>query len=168
MQDKDVLLTLGEIAVAFAGFASIAILFRRPDRDAWEPEFALRYRGMLASSLFACVFAFLPLILGRFDLSSLALWSSCSALLLTYCTYRMAANVPASVRIFAQRGERLPQDYSVSIAIGALVVILQLGNIIGMPFGRGPAPYLAGVALLVAIAGTNFFALVTVPRPTLE
>jgi hypothetical protein len=168
MQDEDVFLTLGEIAVAFAGFASIAILFRRRDRGAWEPADALRYRGMLANSLFACVFAFLPLILGRFDLSSLALWSSCSALLLTYAIYRAAANLPATFRMAAQRGERLPRDYSVSIASAALVILLQFGNIIGMPFGRGPAPYLAGVALLVAIAGINFFALVAVPKPTPE
>jgi hypothetical protein len=168
MQDKDVFLTLGEIAVAFAGFASIVVLFRRRDRDAWEAADALRYRGMLANSLFACVFAFLPLILGRFELSDLALWSSCSALLVGYTTYRMAANVPATVRTAAQRGERLPRDFSVNIANGALVILLQLGNIIGMPFGRGPAPYLAGVALLVLVAGTNFFALVTVARPTPE
>ena len=168
MHDREVFLTLAEVSVAFAGFANIAILFRLRDRGTWDPADAFRYRAMLANSLFASGFAFLPLILGRFELSDRALWSTCSALLLIYYAQRVLLNVPVAFRMAVQAGERLPRDFVINIANAAVVLLLQLGNLIGLPFGRGPAPYLAGVALVVANAGTNFFRLVVVPKSTLE
>ncbi|MEN8184626.1 MAG: hypothetical protein ABFS46_19055 [Myxococcota bacterium] len=168
MQGSDVFLTLAEVAIAFAGFASIAILFRRRDQGSWTPEDAFRYRSMLANSLFACAFAFLPLILGRFELTDQALWPTCSALLFIYYAYRVSANVPAAFRLAAQRGEQLPGDFALNIGNATIVLLLQLGNLLAFPFDRGPAPYLAGVALLLANAGTNFFKLVTVPKPSPE
>jgi hypothetical protein len=168
MQDTEIFLTLGEVSVAFAGFASIAVLFRRRDRGTWEPADAFRYRSMLANSLFSCGFAFLPLILSRFELSDRVLWSLCSALLFIYYAWRVATNLPVAHRVAARRGERLPRDFALNIANAALVLLLQLGNVIGVPFERGPAPYLAGIALVLVNAGTNFFNLVVVPAPRPE
>jgi hypothetical protein len=101
MQDTEIFLTLAEVSVAFAGFASIAVLFRRRDRGAWEPADAFRYRSMLANSLFSCGFAFLPLILSRFELSDRVLWSLCSALLFIYYAWRVATNLPVAHRVAA-------------------------------------------------------------------
>ena len=168
MQDSEILLTLAEIAVAFAGFASIAVLFRRREKGKWDPADAFRYRSMLANGLFCCVFAFLPLVLGRFELPDRLLWSICSALLLIYYVLRVSANIPVALRMAGQAGVRPPRDFALNLGNAAIVILLQLGNLVAVPFDRGPAPYVAGVALVLVNAGTNFYNLVVVPAPRPE
>ena len=168
MQDSEILLTFAEISVAFAGFASIAVLFRRREQSRWDPSDAFRYRSMLANSLFSCVFAFLPLVLGRFELPDRALWPICSALLLIYYVWRVLTNIPAALRLAAQQSVRPPRDLVLNMGNAAVVILLQLGNLVAVPFDRGPAPYIAGVALVLVNAGTNFFNLVVVPAPRPE
>jgi hypothetical protein len=156
MQHAETFHVLAEVAVAFAGFASIAVLFRRRDDGEWSQIDALRYRGMLVNSLFSCAFALLPSILGAFGTPSTALWLSCSSLLFAYIAWRLVV----SFLSLAYRG-MTPLKYSIAAAI----LLLQLANVIGLPFDRGPASYLAGVSLVLVIAGSNFFELVSVPVP---
>ena len=157
MQQAETFHVLAEVAVAFAGFASIAVLFRRRGDGEWSRRDAVRYRGMLVNSLSACAFALLPSILGAFGTPSTALWLSCSSLLFGYFSWRIAVSFP-------------PFD-ALSLVmqiIGAAILLLQVANVAGLPFGRGPASYLAGVGLMLMIAGINFFLLVSVPVPRAE
>jgi len=159
MQPIETFNVLAEVAVGFAGFASIAVLFRRREEGRWEPEAALRYRAMLGNSLFACAFALLPRVLGAFEIANAPLWITCSGLLLAYVLWRVA------VLSRYGRGFISPASRLLLIVMIAAVSLLQLVNLTGVPVERGPAPYLAGVALLLVNAGINFFQLVSVPAP---
>ena len=57
---SDLLLSIAEVAVAFAGFASlVSILGRRSSRDSPVVQ-AARLRGLIISSLIVVAFAFFP------------------------------------------------------------------------------------------------------------
>ena len=77
MSTLDSLLTLAEIAVAFAGFSSVVVLFSRRDEDGWRGFDQTRFRVMLLASLFAAFFAVLPLPLKELGVSHSVIWAAC-------------------------------------------------------------------------------------------
>ncbi len=81
MPEAEILLTTAEIAVAFAGFASlVTILGRRSSRV--DPRIiAMRFRGMLTNSLLVVAFSMIPLLLFRYGLRETAVWRISSVLL---------------------------------------------------------------------------------------
>ena len=81
MQDTDLLLAIAEVAVTFAGFASlVSILGRRSSRDSPVVQ-AARLRGLIISSLIVVAFAFFPFVPYHFGSSPLAIWRISSAFL---------------------------------------------------------------------------------------
>ncbi len=159
----DILLTMAELALGFAGFASIVVAFRRRDAEPWNDPDAFAYRGMLRSSLFACFFALLPFPIGAFGASDRADWALSSGALALYVAYTIRVLV-AFVRVVG-----LPQGvrrYFISISFGyAACGILQVLNAADIVFHRSFPPYLLGVSWLLAVAGINFFRLVVIPEP---
>ena len=79
MKEAELLLTTAEVAVAFAGFASlVSFLGRRFGRD--DPRIdAVRLRGMLEISLITVAFALFPFVPGKFGTSQIAVWQISSA-----------------------------------------------------------------------------------------
>ena len=69
MESSDLFLTLGEIAVTLAGFASIVVVFNRRESGTWERADVSRLRGMLATSLYAAFFSVLPIGIHRAGVS---------------------------------------------------------------------------------------------------
>ena len=63
---EEILLTFAEIAAAFAGFASIVVIFRRREQIESDPELRIGFQSMLLSALFVVFFSLLPLVLDRF------------------------------------------------------------------------------------------------------
>ncbi len=65
MRDADLFLTIAEVAVAFAGFASlVGILGQRSSRD--DPRvLGVRMRGMILFSLLAVAFSLVPFAFHR-------------------------------------------------------------------------------------------------------
>jgi hypothetical protein len=151
----DTLYTFAEVAVAFAGFASIVVVFRRRDQGEWSADDATAYRAMLFNSLFACAFSLLPAVLTPFEMPSSVLWASCSGLFLVYATWRILDGTVLN--------RRSPPRILLVSAVAA--ILAQAANVVGIPFGRGQPLYLVGVGLLIFIAGYNFFRLVGVPPP---
>ena len=78
MPESDVLLTIAEVAVAFAGFSSlVGILGQRSSLD--DPRvLGVRMRAMLLSSLVVVAFSILPVALGRYAATSELVWRSSS------------------------------------------------------------------------------------------
>ena len=89
MSESDVLLTIAEVAVAFAGFASlVGVLGQRTSAD--DPRvIGVRMRGMLLSSLMVVAFSLFPILLAGYGASPDLLWMGCSLALLavTVCYY---------------------------------------------------------------------------------
>ena len=78
MSESDVLLTFAEVAVAFAGFASlVGVLGQRKSAD--DPRvIGLRMRGMLLSSLMVVAFSIFPILLTRYGASPDLTWRTSS------------------------------------------------------------------------------------------
>ena len=68
MPEVDILLTTAEVAVAFAGFASLVTILGRGSSQVDPRVIALRFRGMLTNSLLVVAFSMIPLVLFHYDL----------------------------------------------------------------------------------------------------
>ena len=92
MQHTETLLTLAEVATAFAGFASIVGVFRKRG-ELTLPLDAFRFRGIIENCLVVLAFSLLPLIVHSYALREGVSWRiSTMALLVVYaCAYTMAA-----------------------------------------------------------------------------
>ena len=77
------LATVAEVAVAFAGFASIIVVFGQRERRGIPLVFRIATRGMLLCSLTVVFAAFIPYLIARLDLPGPATWRwSCLVLLM--------------------------------------------------------------------------------------
>ena len=65
--DSDLLLHFAEISVAFAGFSSLASVFREYVREIDIKVVAGRLKNMLTCSLSTAVLAIMPLVVRKFD-----------------------------------------------------------------------------------------------------
>ncbi len=156
----DLLLTMAEVSVAFAGFASITMLFRGRSDGEWKFADVLRYGAMLRGSLSACFFSLLPVVLSRAGVSETWTWSLTSVALLGYG----AAMSRTFALLFRLRARVSAEIIRNALAVG-LIVSIQLLNLLSVGFDREAAPVILGVSVLLANAGANFYRLVLI-RPS--
>ncbi len=153
----DLLLTMAEVSVAFAGFASITVLFRGRSAGDWTIPDQLRYGAMLRGSLCACLFSLFPIVLLRAGLSEPWTWSLSSVGLIIY------GGLASRVFAFLFRIRARPSvEILRNVVVAGLIVALQLLNLLRVGFDREAAPVLVGVGLLLTNAGMNFYRLVVV------
>ncbi len=163
MQQEATFLTLAEVSIAFAGFASIAVLFRRRAAGRWAPEDALRFQIMIISSLSALFFSLFPLALGAYSISESAVWAWSSGLLLLAFAAAVGGGLPRFAKLVREARANLALAViSLVLIVGA--VVLQALNVLSIGFSREPAPYLTGVVLLVLFCCIEFVRLVAI-RP---
>lgn len=158
------LLTMSEVAVAFAGFASITVLFRGRSSGEWAFADVLRYGAMLRGSLCACLFSLFPVVLFQSGVPEYWTWSVTSVCLLVYGV------LMSRVFLFIFRaGARANAEIVRNATALGLNISFQLLNLLGIGFDHEAAPVLLGVGLILANAGANFYRLVFVrppePRP---
>jgi hypothetical protein len=60
MQPPDVLLSIGEVAIAYVGFSSIVAVFSAERRGGWLSEDRVIFRAMIELSLVSIFASFLP------------------------------------------------------------------------------------------------------------
>jgi hypothetical protein len=161
MEHRDVFLLLGELAIAFAGFAGVVIVFRERDRESWSGRDRSAFRGMLRNSLAAGLFAVLPFPLFAFGFTGGRLWSVLSGLLALHL-FRSLYIVSMILRDVPEVSLRSPELALSSLGL-LVALLLQLGNLPTQTSYHGAAPYLAGVCWLVMTAGITFWNLVMRP-----
>lgn len=154
----DSLLTLAEIAVAFAGFSSVVVLFRRSDQDRWEGFDRVRFRIMLLASLLAALFAVLPLPLQELGVPHDFIWMICSGGLALYVGGGAVVQFRTR-RLFTNPFDRTLSVFFQLVAWGVLAC--QVLNVIGIGFHRQSGPYVLGVSWLLFQAGWQFYRLVS-------
>jgi hypothetical protein len=158
LDQTDVLLTLGEISVTFAGFAGVIILFLRRDAGRWVAADVTRFATMLACSLGALVFSLLPLPFISAAVPEPTAWGTCSVVLAAFLA--SIAGIGVWGNIFFGRGTFNP--YLTTLVVGgsfAAAAVLLL-NVIGVGFYRGFTGYLIGLIWVVVMAATFFARLV--------
>jgi len=159
-EHTDLLLTMSEVSVAFAGFASITVLFRGRSAGEWEIADVLRYGAMLRGSLCACLFSLFPVVLFQSGVSEFWTWSLTSVCLLVYGV------LTSRVFVFLFRsGARANTEIVRNATALGLNISFQLLNLLGIGFHHEAAPVLLGVGLVLANAGANFYRLVIVSPP---
>jgi hypothetical protein len=162
VQGADVLLTIAEIAVAFAGFASIVVLFQHRDPGRWPAAVVVRLRTMIEGSLVTLFSALLPIVLHHLGLSGGTLWSVCSvALALGYAVF--GGLVWRRSRAALAGGQLSP---AFSAAVAGVTVALGAGlllNAADLVFHRTFGAYLAGVAWALVFASLMFLRLAAFP-----
>jgi hypothetical protein len=155
MQDTGYLFVLAEVAVGFAGFASIvAVLGQRSARD--HPELdAFRIRGLLECSLLVVIASLLPYAILRLGSGELPAWRLSSALAFVAAgllTGGTAVRSRVISDIFVSRPIRLtitalylaPLPFLLMTALGA--------------FGdRGPGVYIAWLLSYLIAAAIGFY-----------
>lgn len=152
---SEVLLTLAEIAVAFAGFSSVVAIFQRGTERGAAGYDRFRFWVMLEHSLAALLFSLLPFPLHFVGLADGAVWSACGLALVAFCVGH-----GTTTRYLAWRGH--PAVLSslrswltvLASTVYLAIVVSQVVNV--LVWGRAFGPYLLGVFLLLFAAGVNF------------
>jgi hypothetical protein len=166
LQSADILQTIAEVSIAFAGFTSVvAVLGRRATGD-WAEIDRFRLSQMLSSSLATLLLSLLPLILAHLHLSERATWGWASVVLAMYLIF---AAVSGPRRIRGLPSQERPQIIrplagAMVVVAGAIVAFLVL-NVAGIFFQREPGPYLLGLYFLLAFSAFQFTRLLLVIRP---
>ncbi len=160
MAGSDVLLAVAEIAIAFAGFSSIVAVLGQRTSGRWGRADVFRLAAMVQSSLITLLFAFLPLCLSFLGLGEPAAWVVASILLagaialltsLSHLRARSLYSPAESSSAGTSRGIA-----AAMLLLGGLIVALQVCNIFGVVFKRGPGPYITGLVLLLGISAVQF------------
>jgi hypothetical protein len=151
----ELLFTIGEIAVAFAGFAGLVVaLARRGDRSAAEAQLdVVHLKNVLAQSLFAVAFALLPAMLEAMGVGVGTAWRVSALLFAVLYGLYLGRIVPAGNAGFRNSGQRVPLLFRLNSVIGFLMV----GALILCAAGIAPtATYLPVLGFCLYGSGTSF------------
>ena len=168
MSEPDVLLTLAEVAVAFAGFASlVGVLGQRRSADD-SRVIGLRMRGMLLSSLMVVAFSIFPIILDWYGVSPALRWRGSSVVLL-FATVGYYVWFVGSLRALT-RAEIPTTRFQTRVVVPILLfVAMTLGVLLfANVFSATPAVYLTALATLLFQSGFAFCLIVFSFLPRLE
>ena len=148
---EELLNTTAEIAAAFAGFASVVVIFRRRGDVRTDEQTKVTFQSMLLGSLFVIFFALLPLVLARLLDSSQDGFFYSAALLLAYIVGTFIWGLTRG------GGSNLS---AIPYFIAALTIA---GTQIAGLFRVFPTEdlYLVGVFSLLTISGYAFYSLIT-------
>ena len=161
VESSDFFLTLGEMAVTLAGFASVVVVFNRRETGTWDRADVTRLQGMLGASLSAAFFSMLPVGLHRAGVSEAAVWSvssfvlSCLMIFVVVVIFGKIRSLPSGS--YSRPGFHLMRG---SLALVAFLLVL---NAFSLGFTGGPAIYILAVALLLVVAGVLFIRMVILP-----
>lgn len=160
MQPEDALVTLGEVAAAFAGFSGVVAALGVTSLDALPAVLRFRFANLLVVSVGAALFAFVPVVLEQFHVGSGAVWSSSSLLLAGFAGSLLVARLRAGLRL-GPLSEGPLNLWMVVCWLGGLsaVFLLQIANVIEWPWSRTGAPYVAGIFGLLLLSGLQFISL---------
>ena len=156
MPEADVLLTIAEVAVAFAGFASlVGMLGQRTSAD--DPRvLGFRMRAMLLTSLIVVAFSIFPVVLVRYGGSQGFIWITTSSILLGasvgyFSWFWVSLGALGRAGVITTKFQRrviIPTLLSTLVGLAALLIV----NV----FLASPAIYLTALSLLLFQSGFAF------------
>lgn len=154
MEHTDVLLTLAEVSVAFAGFSGIVAVFGRRDPKAWSFADRARFYALVSTSLAAVFLAVIPFGLLALGIPAAFVWRTSSGLFAIYLvlTYISWAHQFRSASIEQRSGVSRIVAWGVMVSS---VVILGI-NVYNAAIAASAGPFLLALILLVGQAGFYF------------
>jgi len=164
MSGEEVLLTLGEVAIAVAGFSSIVAVFGRRTERPWSPVESFRLATLIANAVGPALLAFVPFALLNLHLSPRTVWGLSSAALVAFVVAQTFWVFSKGRQRFSESGEPIRLWVAVSAnSLSLIAVVLQILNIIGLWFHRELGPFLMGLLLILCIAVIQFCVLIFSP-----
>lgn len=157
MQGDDVLLTIAQVAITFAGFSSVVVVFGQRAVGRWSEEDSVRFAFLIVSSLVVVFLAFLPIFLRFLHFSDAETWGISSAILGAAAAILTAAAWRNVLGLRSKQPGFIGATVVNSLLRGA-AFILQVLNLIG-PFDHEAGPYVVGAGLLMLTAAAPFGAL---------
>lgn len=152
-------MTIAEVSVAFAGFSGIVAIFGRRSPGRWRTGEILRFWQMIEVSLSAFVFSLLPFVFHYAGLSDAATWAACSGLLAFISSVQMARAGFRTVKAVGT-DPSIKLGFTIPFLLfGVVIVLLQIGNVLGVVFHRELSPYLIGVFWQLSLACVLFWRL---------
>lgn len=161
MEHADILLSIAEIAVAFAGFSSIVVVFRNRDSGTWDPLDAIRYRTMLAGSLATAALAGVPLVVSWLAVPPGSIWRVSSAVLFLWFVRAIVAQL--HIRSFFPSPAGQARWLAFLLTSSGIAACLVLDGL-GLAFQGAAEPYLVGITWILFLSGWQFYHLVVL-RP---
>jgi hypothetical protein len=159
MEAADVFLTIAEISVAFAGFAGIVAVIGRRASGEWRTGDLLRFWQMIEVSLLALIFALLPFVFYHAEVAVATTWASCSGMLALASGLQMTRATFRTLRVW-RSDETVSLIFSgVFVLIGIVVILILVGNALGIVYQRSVAPYLFGIFWHLCLAAVLFWRL---------
>ncbi len=153
MPEVDILLTTAEVAVAFAGFASLVTILGRRSSQVDPRIIALRFRGMLTNSLLVVAFSMIPLVLFRYGLSESVVWRLSSVLLALAGGINFLALLRRGRSLLTGAGPISSVRLAATSGLFVLAEVILVLNAFGVTEPIASAAYLTGLLSFLAIAG---------------
>ena len=153
MPEADILLTTAEVAVAFAGFASLVTILGRRSAQVDPRIIALRFRGMLTNSLLVVAFSMIPLVLFRYGLGEVVVWRLSSILLALAGGINFLALFLRGRPLFTEGVPISAVRRAVTFGLFGMAEVVLVLNASGATENIASAAYLTGLLLFLTVAG---------------
>jgi hypothetical protein len=156
LENTDALLSLAEIAAAFAGFAALVSVIRRRTDDPGEAAHdILRLRLIISSGVVGVAGALIPVGLAGYGLPEEVVWRL-SALIFLVLSYGIIVSFIGAYQ--PVRGDFPPDRLAVAVttAIEVLEQASILVVVLGLPFGNPGALYVTALIGNICQAGFIF------------
>jgi hypothetical protein len=154
--ESEVLLTIAEVAVAFAGFASLVGILGHQESVDHPLVLSFRMRGMLLTSLLSVAFALVPIILGEYGLGTRPVWTVASLLLLGATLLYVRWLLDMFREMARAQVQTSPLQRRVIVPVVLLTLVLLMGILIANVFVAAPGVYLTALAILLFQSGFAF------------
>jgi len=161
MEMVEHLITVAEISVALAGFAGIIATFQLGQIEHVSRGRVLALWMVVNISLRMAFISGFPLVLLGFGVDGGVVWAICSALLVIGAI----TGTPFIIRNMNLQRESYATRvlFSAIMAVGALLVVINILNVIGVIFHSEFGPFFALIMYQLALVGWNFSRLLMRP-----
>jgi hypothetical protein len=158
MQDSDTLLTIAQVAAAFAGFSGLIAVLGQERVRVPRAVAAAWLRRMVEFALMVLAFSIIPVVVGRFDVSPPVEWRVVS---LAFALVWGAGAWSASRRVRAMRaaGSVGPTLSFVLTTANTAPLLVLLANALGAFGDQSAAVYLACLTYGLLLSGVLFLRL---------
>jgi hypothetical protein len=156
MDHIDILLTIAQLAVALAGFASLVSVIGRHGDERSRAVDSFRLRTMLEMTLRYAALAIVPLPFLQVASSATGIWRVSSGL---YLASTVLYAVLAARRMRSYEGGLFAADRWVqvsTIGVASISVLINLANVFGLGGSNAASLYIGGLVLGLGNAGVLF------------
>lgn len=154
MAESEILLTVAELAVAFAGFASLVGILGKPTTVDAARMNAARLQAMLESALVALAFALIPLLPHLFGSSETVAWRLAAA---GFGTTNLVRLWRFATRIPEIRAAGGSMGWSLVVVLAQIISVLVLLVVaVGVAGESAAAAYVLALFIALFVSGVFF------------